>query len=213
MPCALLSSSCWFSSSASGAVGDRNRQQIVEQFVARPALAFQPLLDRCTSLGGSAVHAAWRAVGGAPRRCLRRPADARSFVPAWRSSDRAWPTCPCRFARLPRSPQASPTNTLLRLVRAIQALVFMSPLRIIGPASMADVHLVAGAVEEARVDERHALRARAIQAVRLTLVRRSSSMMPILTVLRGSPSSLRRAANSSLANATSAGPCILGLTM
>jgi hypothetical protein len=52
-----------------------------------------------------------------------------------------------------------------------------------------------------------------MQAARLTLVRRSSSMMPSFTVLAGSPSNCSTRANSSQANATSAGPCILGLTM
>ena len=57
------------------------------------------------------------------------------------------------------------------------------------------------------------LAAAAMQACRFTLVRRSSSMMPSLTVLSGSPSSVSTRLNSSQANATSAGPCILGLTM
>jgi hypothetical protein len=57
------------------------------------------------------------------------------------------------------------------------------------------------------------LAAAAMQALRLTLVRRSSSMMPSLTVLSFRPSSFSTRPNSSLAKATSAGPCILGLTM
>ena len=55
--------------------------------------------------------------------------------------------------------------------------------------------------------------AAAMQALRLTLVRRSSSMMPSLTVFFGRPSRASTRANSSLAKATSAGPCIFGLTM
>ncbi|OQC02114.1 MAG: hypothetical protein BWX79_02839 [Alphaproteobacteria bacterium ADurb.Bin100] len=55
--------------------------------------------------------------------------------------------------------------------------------------------------------------AAAMQAFRLTLVRRSSSMMPSLTVLSGRPSTCSTRLNSSQAKATSAGPCILGLTM
>ena len=57
------------------------------------------------------------------------------------------------------------------------------------------------------------LDAAAIQAFRLTLVRRSSSMMPSFTVLSGKPRTFSTRPNNSEANATSAGPCILGLTM
>ena len=52
-----------------------------------------------------------------------------------------------------------------------------------------------------------------MQAPKLTLVRRSSSMMPSLTVLSFKPSNFSTRAKSSLAKATSAGPCIFGLTM
>ncbi|EKD97054.1 MAG: hypothetical protein ACD_23C01097G0003 [uncultured bacterium] len=52
-----------------------------------------------------------------------------------------------------------------------------------------------------------------MQAFRFTLVRRSSSMMPSLTVLSGRPSMPSTRPNNSLAKATSKGPCILGLTM
>ena len=44
-------------------------------------------------------------------------------------------------------------------------------------------------------------------------MRRSSSMMPSLTVLSGRPSSFFDAAEQLGGKATSAGPCILGLTM
>jgi hypothetical protein len=81
------------------------------------------------------------------------------------------------------------------------------------PGLHGGVHLVAGAVQEAGVDEGHAAAAAAMQALRLTLVRRSSSMMPSLTVFSGRPSSASTRPNSSLAKATSAGPCIFGLTM
>ena len=52
-----------------------------------------------------------------------------------------------------------------------------------------------------------------IHALRLTLVRRSSSMMPSLTVFAGKPRMASTRPKSSLAKATSAGPCILGFTM
>src|SRR5215831_4834006 len=49
-----------------------------------------------------------------------------------------------------------------------------------------------------------------MHSLRLTVVRRSSSMMPIFNVLRGSPSAPSTRSNNSLANATSSGPCIFG---
>ncbi len=55
--------------------------------------------------------------------------------------------------------------------------------------------------------------AAAMQALRLTVVRRSSSMMPILSVARLRPSASSTRANSVSAQATSSGPCILGFTM
>ena len=89
----------------------------------------------------------------------------------------------------------------------------MSPLRIIGPASMAvcissPVRSRKPVLMKATRDE-----AAAMQAFRLTDVRRSSSMMPSLTVESARPSSCSTRPNSSAAKATSAGPCIFGLTM
>ena len=55
-------------------------------------------------------------------------------------------------------------------------------------------------------------RAARMHSARLSVVRRSSSMMPILTVLLGSPSSCSTASNRLLVRATSSGPCIFGLT-
>ncbi|MCY1178065.1 hypothetical protein D9M73_184000 [compost metagenome] len=52
-----------------------------------------------------------------------------------------------------------------------------------------------------------------MQALRLTVVRRSSSMMPTFRVLRGRPSMSSIRPNNSLVNAASSGPCIFGLTM
>ena len=52
-----------------------------------------------------------------------------------------------------------------------------------------------------------------IHSFRLTVVRRSSSMMPIFIVKRGKPSASSIRPNNTSANATSSGPCILGLTM
>ena len=55
--------------------------------------------------------------------------------------------------------------------------------------------------------------ARAMQASRLTEVRFSSSMMPILRVVGSRPSASSTAASSSTDSDTSSGPCIFGLTM
>ncbi len=89
----------------------------------------------------------------------------------------------------------------------------MSPLRIMGPACMAVC--ISSPVRSRKPVLMKATRAgaAAIQALRFTEVRRSSSMMPSLTVFCGRPSSCSTRPNSSLAKATSAGPCILGLTM
>ncbi len=54
--------------------------------------------------------------------------------------------------------------------------------------------------------------ASAMQALRLSDVRRSSSMMPTLIVSRGRPSSCSTRPNRSTAKATSSGPCIFGFT-
>ena len=53
----------------------------------------------------------------------------------------------------------------------------------------------------------------AMQASRVSDVRFSSSMIPILSVVGSSPSASSTAANSSTVSATSSGPCCLGLTM
>jgi hypothetical protein len=52
-----------------------------------------------------------------------------------------------------------------------------------------------------------------MQLARLRVVRRSSSMMPIFSVLRGSPSASSTSPNSETAQATSDGPCIFGFTI
>ena len=52
-----------------------------------------------------------------------------------------------------------------------------------------------------------------MQALRLTVVRRSSSMIPTLSVFCGSPSTSSTRLNSSTVYATSSGPCIFGFTM
>ena len=51
-----------------------------------------------------------------------------------------------------------------------------------------------------------------MQALRFSVVRRSSSMIPTLIVSGGRPSSSSTRPNSSTVNATSSGPCIFGFT-
>ncbi len=55
--------------------------------------------------------------------------------------------------------------------------------------------------------------ARRIHSARFTVVRRSSSMMPTLRVLRGNSKRSSICENSSTARLTSSGPCILGFTI
>ena len=52
-----------------------------------------------------------------------------------------------------------------------------------------------------------------MHSLRLTVVRRSSSMMPIFSVFAGRPNARSTVANSSTDSATSSGPCCFGLTM
>ena len=89
----------------------------------------------------------------------------------------------------------------------------MSPLRSMGPACMAVC--ISSPVRSRKPVLMNATRlaAAAIQAFKFTLVRRSSSMMPSLTVLSLRPKTFSTRPNNSQANATSVGPCILGLTM
>ena len=51
-----------------------------------------------------------------------------------------------------------------------------------------------------------------MHSLRLTVVRRSSSMMPSLTVYCGSPSVSSTCVKIASAKATSSGPCIFGFT-
>ena len=89
----------------------------------------------------------------------------------------------------------------------------MSPLRTMGPASMAVC--ISSPVRSRKPVLMKATRlpAASIQAFRLTEVRRSSSMMPSFTVESDRLSTFSTRLNSSQAKATSRGPCILGLTM
>ncbi|MNJ75331.1 hypothetical protein D3C77_724100 [compost metagenome] len=89
----------------------------------------------------------------------------------------------------------------------------MSPLRSIGPASM--LECISSPVRSRKPVLMKATREAAapMQALRLMLVRRSSSMMPIFSVLRGTLIRSSTRSKSSLAKAASSGPGILGFTM
>src|ERR1700738_1861583 len=89
----------------------------------------------------------------------------------------------------------------------------MAALRTIGPASI-DVWISSPVRSRKPVLMKTTRSAAArIAAFRLTVVRRSSSMIPILSVLRGNNNKSSTRAKSSSVNATSAGPCIFGLTL
>ena len=88
----------------------------------------------------------------------------------------------------------------------------MSFLRTIGPASI-EVW-ISSPVRSRKPVLMKATRSRAslMQAFRLSVVRRSSSMIPTLIVSGGRPSTSSTLVNSSTVNATSSGPCIFGFT-
>ncbi len=89
----------------------------------------------------------------------------------------------------------------------------MSPLRIIGPASI-EVWISSPVRSRKPVlmKTTRSFAAR-MHSLRLTVVRRSSSMMPIFSVFGAMPSAASTRLNSSTVKATSSGPCIFGLTI
>ena len=89
----------------------------------------------------------------------------------------------------------------------------MVPLRTIGPASI-EVWISSPVRSRNPVLMNTTRSAAALMhAFRLTVVRRSSSMMPTFSVACGNPRTSSTRLNSSVVNATSSGPCIFGLTM
>ena len=88
----------------------------------------------------------------------------------------------------------------------------MSFFRTTGPASM-EVW-ISSPVRSRKPVLMKATRSRAapMQALRFSVVRRSSSMIPTLMVSGGIPSTCSTRENSSTVNATSSGPCIFGFT-
>ena len=117
------------------------------------------------------------------------------------------PICAC-----PGRPQASPTSTFQSSYAWIQGWFLISDLRIMGPASI-EVW-ISSPVRSRNPVLMKMIRSDAarIHSLRFTVVRRSSSMMPILRVFGAMPRAASTRPKSSTANAVSSGPCILGFT-
>ena len=136
MPCALLSSSCWISSGDQFARSrHRDRQDVVE---ARRAAAIASSLWRRDDIDLVIVHRVQRR-----RRRRGHPGGvgaglrmARSSAPASRPSGRASPTCPCRSARGREARRRGRYRRSSPRRPGSRRCVRMSPLRIIGPASI-----------------------------------------------------------------------------
>ena len=173
-----------------------------------------PSAPRRRRPGGSAARAAWPRSATAPRRCWRRPWGGAIFCSSMSAIRSGMAHMPLPICAWPRRPQARPTATLCVLVGRDPRAGLHVALADHRAGLHRGVDLVAGAVEEAGVDEDDAVAAAsAMQALRLTVVRRSSSMMPTLTVLARQAEQSSTRPNSSSVNATSSGPCIFGLTM
>ena len=120
---------------------------------------------------------------------------------------------PLPICARPRSPHARPISTFWSSYALIHAVLRMSFLRIIGPASI-EVW-ISSPVRSRKPVLMNTTRSFAawMHAFRLTEVRRSSSMMPIFSVLRARPSMSSTRENIVSVNATSSAPCIFGLTI
>ena len=94
-----------------------------------------------------------------------------------------------------------------------QAACFISAFGITGPAAIAV--WISSPVRSRKPVLMKTTRSRAARmlSLRFSVVRRSSSMIPTLSVFRRMPSAASTRAKSSTAKATSSGPCIFGLTM
>ena len=153
MPWALLSSSCCTSSARPvGPVGQRNGENVATAW--RAGARFQLVLPRLhidlVIMQGMQGGGGGRGHPGAVGARLR---DGRSWPSACRPCGRASPTCPCRSAPCPgsRRPDRYRHSGLHR--PSARCEVFISPLRIIGAGLHRGVHLVAGAVQKAGIDE------------------------------------------------------------
>ena len=112
----------------------------------------------------------------------------------------------------PASPDASPTSTFHASYAAIQGAAFISVFGMTGPASI-EVWISSPVRSRKPVLMKitRVLAAR-MHSARFTVVRRSSSMMPTLTVSRARPRASSTRRNSSTVAATSSGPWSFGLT-
>ena len=120
---------------------------------------------------------------------------------------------PLPICARPASPAASPTSTFRSSYAAIQRSAFISVFGMTGPASI-EVWISSPVRSRnpvlMKMTRDFAAR---MHSARFTVVRRSSSMMPILTVSRSRPSASSTRSNSSTVAATSSGPWSFGLTM
>ena len=161
--------------------------------------------------GGSAGRAGSRRWARGPRRWRRPPAGGRSSAPACPPSGRAWSTCPCRSGRGRPGRARARCRRCCPRRRGSTAAAFMSALRAIGPASI-EVW-ISSPVRSRKPVLMNTIRSLAActAAARLSEVRRSSSIRPILSVFGASPSSASTRANSVTVKRHLVGPVLLGL--
>mmetsp|Transcript_22541 Transcript_22541/g.57465 ORF Transcript_22541/g.57465 Transcript_22541/m.57465 type:complete len:263 (+) Transcript_22541:673-1461(+) len=118
------------------------------------------------------------------------------------------PICP-----LPWNPEKRPTSTLESSYALIHGSFFMSALRTTGPAwKQVWISSPVRSRKPVLMKKTRAL-ASLMHSRRLTLVRLSSSMIPILIVLRRRPKNSSAMPKRRLVSATSSGPCCFGFTM
>ena len=168
---------------------ERDRQDVLELAAAAAPSRSRPGA-RARRPGGSGWRAGSRPWGWEPRRSSRRPSGGRSSARASRAIRSGIAHMPLPICARPARPQARPMSTLASLVGGDPGLRLHVGLAHHRAGLHRGVDLVAGAVEEAGVDEGHARLAARMHSLRLTVVRRSSSMMPIFTVFGGRPSDL-----------------------
>mmetsp|Transcript_66366 Transcript_66366/g.191586 ORF Transcript_66366/g.191586 Transcript_66366/m.191586 type:complete len:207 (-) Transcript_66366:1214-1834(-) len=120
---------------------------------------------------------------------------------------------PLPICALPWKPQKRPMSTFWSSYARIHFCCFISALRTTGPASM-QVWISSPVRSKKPVLMKNTRSAATrMHSRRFTLVRRSSSMMPILTVLRRRPKNSSVRPNIFAVSSTSLDPCIFGFTM
>jgi hypothetical protein len=137
-----------------GPVGKRDGEDIVQRGRAA-GLQLRPG-GRTRRPRDSGWRAASRRWARAPRRSWRRPSGGRSSAPAWRASGRASPTCPCRSAPCRQAAFEADIDVAI-LIGGDPGLCLHVALADHRAGFHGGVDLVAGAVEEAGVDEHHAV--------------------------------------------------------